>query len=248
MQSNSAHRPRGNALAEARAAGIGRSGLIVMARSGDPAATRAQNDQLLAEVAASGGRLYPVASVHPADGQAALDELDRLAALGVRWIKLHPNTQRFDVADAAVQAVVARTAHHRMVVLLDGFSPFDANQAGKVLTTAVKQPRARLVLAHFGGPRFDELMTFALLNQFAYYKRNIWFDMSAMAHLIADSPYEAQWVWLARQIGIDRILFGSDFPVETPAHAVEDVRRLGFTAEEQRRIFHDNAAALLAAP
>jgi uncharacterized protein len=44
---------------------------------------------------------------------------------------------------------------------------------------------------------------------------------------------------------MDRVLFGSDYPVDTPAHAIEDIRRLGFTAAEQRRILHDNAAELL---
>jgi hypothetical protein len=58
-------------------------------------------------------------------------------------------------------------------------------------------------------------------------------------------PYEEQLVWVARQIGTDRILFGSDWPVETPAHAVEDFQRLGFTEAEQREIFHTNALQLL---
>jgi uncharacterized protein len=51
-------------------------------------------------------------------------------------------------------------------------------------------------------------------------------------------------VWVTRQIGIDRIVFGSDYPVDTPEHAVHDYERLGYTADELRAIFHDNAARL----
>jgi uncharacterized protein len=45
---------------------------------------------------------------------------------------------------------------------------------------------------------------------------------------------------------MDRILFGSDWPVDTPAAAVDAVRRLGLDPKEQALVFHDNAAALLA--
>jgi hypothetical protein len=42
---------------------------------------------------------YPVCSVHRADSAAALEEINRLAANGCTWLKLHPNTREFDVAD-----------------------------------------------------------------------------------------------------------------------------------------------------
>lgn len=48
-----------------------------------------------------------------------------------------------------------------------------------------------------------------------------------------------------RQIGLDRILFGSDWPVDTPAAAVDALRRLDLDAKEQALVFHDNAAGLL---
>lgn len=226
-------------------AGVTRSALIVMARRGDLAATRAQNDHVIAEAAHSGGRFFAVASVHPLDGAGALDELTRLAAAGVRIIKLHPNTQQFDVGAPEVEAVAARAGELGLVLLFDGYSPFDANETGKFLLLAVKQPRARIIIAHIGGPRFHEMALFAMVKVFPYYHNNVWFDLSATSHLFAGSPYEAELRWLARQLGTDRILFGSDFPVDRPAHAVDDVARLGFTAAEQRQIFHDNAEALL---
>ena len=186
-----------------------------------------------------------MASVHPGDGKDALDELTRLAGLGVRVIKLHPNTQKFDVGAPEVAAVVERAAELALVVLFDGYSPFDANQPGKFAILAITHPKARIVLAHIGGPKFDDMILFAMLRQFSYYQRNVWFDLSATAHTFVDSPYEDQLVWATRAIGTDRILFGSDYPVEVPAHAVEDLMRLGYSTAEQQQILHDNAAALL---
>jgi predicted TIM-barrel fold metal-dependent hydrolase len=47
-------------------------------------------------------------------------------------------------------------------------------------------------------------------------------------------------------MGVDRVLFGSDYPVVDPGGALEAVAALGFTAEEQRAILYGNAAELLA--
>ena len=44
---------------------------------------------------------------------------------------------------------------------------------------------------------------------------------------------------------IDRVVFGSDYPVDHPLDAIRAVVELGFTDAEQAAILHDNAAALL---
>ena len=73
----------------------------------------------------------------------------------------------------------------------------------------------------------------------------MWFDLSAIATTYVDSPVEAELLWTLRKLGVGQVLFGSDWPVDTPVVAVDAVRRLGLTADEQQRVFHDNAAKLL---
>src|SRR3954471_9251815 len=51
------------------------------ALAGNPAAIRAGNDSILA-LAAKHPELMPIATVHPYDGQAAITELERVAAKG----------------------------------------------------------------------------------------------------------------------------------------------------------------------
>lgn len=77
---------------------------------------------------------------------------------------------------------------------------------------------------------------------------NVWFDISAIATTFAGSPVQAELVWTMRKVGMNRILFGSDWPVYTPKEAEAAVRHLGLTAVEQRQVFHDNAAQLLRLP
>ncbi|MGH9072344.1 MAG: amidohydrolase family protein, partial [Acidimicrobiales bacterium] len=54
-----------------------------------------------------------------------------------------------------------------------------------------------------------------------------------------------QFVWVLRKVGMDRILFGSDYPLDNPRTALENVLQLGFSDAELRLVLHDNTAALL---
>jgi len=73
----------------------------------------------------------------------------------------------------------------------------------------------------------------------------VWFDLSATAPMLAGGPYAEQFRWVTRQLGADRVLYGSDWPLYDPAEALSAVRSLGFTEDEERQIFHDNAVRLL---
>lgn len=63
--------------------------------------------------------------------------------------------------------------------------------------------------------------------------------------MLANGPFAEQFTWVLRKVGTDRILFGSDYPLDDPLHAVRAVKQLGFTGPELHAIMHDNAAGLL---
>jgi predicted TIM-barrel fold metal-dependent hydrolase len=227
-----------------QAAGVQRSALIVIARQGDMTATRALNDAAIAAAKADPEHFYPIASVHPADGDAALAELDRLAKLGVKVIKLHPNTQRFDVADPAVAKVTAKCGALGIAVLFDSFNPLDANELGKLMMLSLQQPKTSFIFAHMGFTQFRDTLTLSALRKLGM-GGNVWLDISAIGTAYAGSPVQPEFVWTLRQHGMDHVLMGSDWPVDTPATAIAAVRALGLTADEERLVLHDNAAKLL---
>ena len=242
----SASHPIGTAQLRAldQAAGVQQSALIVIARQGDMAATRALNDAAIAAAKADPQHFYPIASVHPADGDAALAELDRLAKLGVKVIKLHPNTQRFDVADPAVAKVTAKCGELGMAVLFDSFNPLDANELGKLLMLSLQQPKTNFIFAHMGFTQFRDTLTLSTLRKLGM-GGNVWLDISAIGTAYAGSPVQPELVWTLRQHGMDHVLMGSDWPVDTPAAAIAAVRTLGLTADEEKLVLHDNAAKLV---
>jgi len=198
------------------------------------------NDALLAQSTAHPS-LIPVAAL-PSDEAAALAELNRVAKAGFHAVKVIPSQDPAQLR--ALDALVGRAAHLELVVLLDGWS-LELDGLAKI---ALAHPDARLVVAHLGGIRFSDALVFDMLRRYPFYARNVWFDLSSVAHIYARSPFAAQLLWVCRRLGTDRILFGSDFPIISQADAIADVEALGFSEAEQRQILHDNAAALFPTP
>jgi len=211
----------------------------VVPPSPDLAAAREMHDQVAALLKARPGRFIAVGAVQPSDGDAGIRELERIALMGYRGVKLSPS--KLELQTPEVQAFVARATALKLVVYIEGWWPGAAHETGKL---ALAFPQGRFVLTHMGGIRFDDVLVFRLLELYPFYPRNVWFDLSAVAPLYVDSPYAAQLKFVCRSVGTDRVLFGSDFPLNSLEAAIGAVRRLGFNKQEEQAILHDNAEAL----
>jgi predicted TIM-barrel fold metal-dependent hydrolase len=224
---------------------ITRAGALAVAHAGNLERTRTLNDAVLQLSGDPDGFFFPVCSVHPADGEAARAELDRVAAAGCQWIKLHPVMQKFDVADSAITDTVKHASGLRLPVLFHADSPVDANEPGKFVRLAITVPQSRLILAHAHGPTFNQLLVYAQQKRYWWWQRNVWVEISGTVNMIAGGPFAEQFLWALRQIGIDRVLFGSNYPIDDPLEAIKATEQLGFTDAELQAVMHDNAAELL---
>jgi uncharacterized protein len=214
-----------------------------MALQGNPAAIRTNNDQLIALASKHPGML-PIATVHPYDGDAALAELQRVASKGVKVLKIHPHTQQFDSADVRVLTLVRRAGELGVIVLMDNANILPGDSE-KLFNLALQAPKTNFIFAHLGAMnfRFWNILAAARTaeNLFA---NNIYFDISASVAIFADSPVEDEFVWTIRNVGVDHVLFGSDFPQYSLAKNLTALERLGLTEEEQAAIRFDNARKL----
>lgn len=236
--------------AQVRAAGLPLAGFGGMwfggpnqGEAGHPDRIRAHNDALIALAKRHAG-LLPIATVHPYDGTAALAELTRIAALGVRVLKIHPHTQQFDAADPRVLALVRHAGTLGMIVLMDNASilPGDCE---KLFNLALAAPRTKFVFAHLGGMnfRFWNILKAARTAE-GLFADNVYFDISATVAIVADSPIDREFAWTIRNVGIDHVLLGSDYPQYSLAQNLAALDRLGLTAEEVAKIRYANARAL----
>ena len=239
--------------AKVKQAGLELAGLAAMwfggphqAPAGNPADIRARNDALIA-LAKTHPEVVPVGTVHPYDA-GAQDELARIAARGIKVLKIHPHTQRFDAADARVVALARKAGELGVVVLMDNASIVPGDNQ-KLFNLAAQAPKTRFIFAHIGGLEFrfwNVLPLTRTADGFAF--ENVYFDLSATVLMAADSPIEAEFVWTLRNVGIDRVLLGSDYPQMTIASNLQALEKLGLEPEELAAIQSGNARRLFGLP
>lgn len=236
---------------QVNAAGMKPAGLAAMwfggpnqALQGQLKETRMGNDGIIA-LAAKNSALLPVATVHPYDGKAAITELERVAKRGIKILKIHPHTQKFDAADPRVLTLVKRAGDLGIVVLMDNANIVPADSQN-LLNLALGAPNTKFIFAHMGAMnfRFWNVLKLARTaeNLFA---NNIYFDISGTALLAADSPIEEEFVWTMRNVGVEYLLLGSDYPQMSLAQNLEALNRLGLTEVEKEKIRFGNAQRLL---
>ncbi len=214
------------------------------ALAGNPGQIRANNDAMIALAAKHKGMLA-IATVHPYDGDGAIAEVERVALRGVKLLKIHPHTQKFDAADPRVLALVRRAGEVGLIVLMDNASIVPADNE-KLFNLALQAPKTRFIFAHMGGLQFRFWNILALArtaeNLFA---DNVYFDISATVLLAADSPIEAEFVWTIRNVGVDKVLLASDFPQISLPATLSAFEKLDLTDAERVKIRGGNARKLL---
>lgn len=236
--------------ADAATSGVAVSGLAAMwfggphqALQGQTDKVRAGNDSIIA-LAAKHADVVPVATVHPYDGQAALDEVTRVAGQGVRVLKIHPHTQRFDAADPRVLALVRHAGARGMTVLMDNANILPGDSE-RLFNLALQAPKTKFIFAHIGGMNFRFWNILALARTAdGLFANNIHFEVSGAVVLAADSPIEDEFVWTLRNVGIDQVMLGSDYPQMGLGQAADALERLDLTDDEKAKIRSGNARRL----
>jgi predicted TIM-barrel fold metal-dependent hydrolase len=100
-------------------------------------------------------------------------------------------------------------------------------------------PENKIVLAHWGGGIFFYSL---LKKEVGQRLANVWFDTAASPYL-----YDAR-IWAAARdtIGVDKILFGTDFPLLRASRYLKEIEASGLSADQRARVLGGNAAQLLA--
>jgi predicted TIM-barrel fold metal-dependent hydrolase len=98
-------------------------------------------------------------------------------------------------------------------------------------------PDLRLVLTHLGGLRMWEDVRRYLLSE----GRNVYFDTSYASFYLN----REEMAGLIREISVENVLFGSDYPWADPGEAVKAIKELELSEGEKERILCGNAVALL---
>jgi hypothetical protein len=251
----------GELIASMDAAGIERSIAANFAWR-DEALVDETNAYLLDAAARSGGRLLPFVSIHLAGGaghgRAEMEEapasaksdartaIRMLASAGARGIgELRPEQSGYDLANSDEADVLAwAAAAFDLPLLVHASEPVGHAYPGKeglpigaLYAFARSAPGVSIIAAHWGGG----LPFYALMPEVREAMESMYVDTSA-SHLLYDAKIYRTMVDL---LGVEKILWGSDFPLTSQAKALERTRAAGLTDAEVVAITGGNAAALL---
>jgi len=98
-------------------------------------------------------------------------------------------------------------------------------------------PQNKIILAHWGGG----LLFFALLKtEVKDSLKNVYFDTAASPYLYDVAIYRLA----IELVGIEKILFGSDFPLLSPTRYFDEMQAAGLAENEMQQICGLNAVAL----
>ncbi len=177
-------------------------------------------------------------SVHP-DAPDALEELERIAAAGLKGVKFHPEYQGFYADDEKMKPIYRQISKLGLITLFHtgndvGFAP-PYHGMPEQMKGARKWLDTPMVAAHWGGCGCGPEVLDTLCGL------DIWFDLS-MGYCIISKPVAQE---IVERHTPDRLLFGSDMPWHRPAWELRLLGSLDLSAEDREKICSGNARKLL---
>ena len=226
------------------AAGIDRSVVVGFGWT-DPEIGREANDYVIQAVSQHPERLTGFCSVNPAWGSNSLAEVERCAVAGLRGIgELHPDTQGFDLTDAARLAPLMDLARYLgLPTLIHASEPVGHQYPGKGQATPERVyrfirnfPENIIICAHWGGG----LAFYGLMPELPGELENVYFDSAASPLLYRPEVFSVA----VQTIGADKLLFGTDYPLIQHRRLLAQVENSGLNTADRSAILGGNAARL----
>lgn len=207
-----------------------------------PIATKPHQQEIINNWAAevNTGDLISFGTVHP-DNPDYLQELERIKALGLKGVKLHPDYQGFFIFEERLIPFWRRCAELDLPVTIhigyDPISPLVHRALPQDLTFVHnKVPNVKIIAAHFGG-----MYAWEAVYRYLCGDPYIWLDTAYTAGMLNEELMEC----IIRKHGAHRVLFASDLPWHKPTSEEEVLNHLHLTDEEKDKIFFRNAIELL---
>lgn len=202
------------------------------------------NDYVIEQVKQHPKELIGFISVVPQHPQAVA-EIERCYAKGLRGIgELFPVGQGIDLTSRKATDDFAQCCiQYQLPVIIHVNEPVGHDYAGKT-TTSLKEvetfvshyPELNIILAHFGGG----LWQYELMKEVKSKFQKVYYDNAAGIFL-----YEPQIYKVMVQMGLlDKMLFGSDFPLLSPRRYEKSLLESGLSKEELKKILGGNAMQL----
>ena len=161
-------------------------------------------------------------------------ELERVQALGISGIKMHPDIQRVDIDDERLMPLYKSCEARGMPVYLhigdnrEEYRYSEIQRLDKIINAC---PELIIVAAHFGGYSAWEYSTAFAGN------KNVYYDTSSALVYKEPEVFER----LIEKLGHKQIMFGTDYPCTDARRDLERFLRLDLDESVREDILYNNA-------
>ena len=163
-------------------------------------------------------------------------DVRRIVSLGLKGVKIHPDIQAFKIDDYRFLKIYELCEEEGLPILMHtGDSRYDYSNPNRLLPVMKIFTGLTVIGAHFGGWSLWETAVEELAGL-----PNLYVDCSSSFPYMSKEAATK----VMRQYGIDRVLFGTDYPMWSPVKELETFLTLDLTDEERRLILSENAKKL----
>lgn len=207
---------------------IGVSHYLVCSTATTPAQVVSINNFIIEQC-----RLHPefvgFGALHP-DFEDIEQEVQRCIDGGLKGIKLHPDFQQFYIDEDKAFRIYEAVEGKLPLLIHMGDSRYDYSRPKRLENVLRNHPKLTAFAAHLGGyERWEEAAS-------CLYFDNIRYDTSSSLEFIsADFARD-----VIRSFGVEKVFFGTDFPMWDHAGELARFIKLGLTDSENKKILADN--------
>lgn len=180
-------------------------------------------------------KLIGLGTMHPESDDLRRD-LKHIKELGLHGVKLHADIQRFAIDDYRCLKIYELCEKENMPILMHtGDYRFDYSNPNRLVPVLEKFKNLTVIGAHLGGwSVWDEAV-----EKLSGYKNFYVDSSSSLYELPAEHATE-----IIRTYGVEKVLFGSDFPIFSPDIELNRFMALPLTDDEKRKILSENVLKL----
>lgn len=178
-------------------------------------------------------------AIHP-DFPDNKKEIFRIKKLGLKGIKLHPELQEFSPDEKRLWTIYQAAEEEELVVLFHMGNLISPRKRIRGTPQKLKKvlrlfPNLKVIAAHLGGYLVWEEVAKYLLGE------KVYFDTSYVSPVLSQNSV----LEIIRTHGVEKILFGTDYPFCHPREEINFLMGIPFTDKEREAILGENARHLL---
>lgn len=206
---------------------------VVLPVALNPKQVRKINQNIIDEVARH-PEFHGFGTVHAAMDNME-EELEFIEKSGLKGIKIHPDTQLFNIDDERLYPMYSYIQGRMPIIMHTGDPRYDYSHPKRLLKVWEQFPKLEVIGAHFGGWGVQS-MAWELLKD-----KDCWVDLSSSRQFMSEEDFYR----FIDLYGADRVLYGSDFPLWDPKEEADYFMQMKLKDEEKEKIAYKNAERIL---